>query len=57
VKKLCHLLAAALLVFSAASVNAGSLASADVRPGLGSTQPLAGWCYIYMNGRWYQVPC
>jgi hypothetical protein len=57
VTKLRSLLAVALVMLPAVTLNAGSLPNAEARPGLSSPQPVAAWCYVYMNGRWYQVPC
>ncbi len=55
--KLRNLLAAALLLLPAVTLNASSFAHMDERPGLGSTQQSPGMCWIYMMGRWWYIPC
>jgi hypothetical protein len=57
VTKLRNLLAAALLLLPAVTLNASSFAHMDERPGLGSTQQSPGMCWIYMMGRWWYIPC
>jgi hypothetical protein len=55
VTKLRNLLAAALLVVPAVTLNASSFTSAEERPELSA--PQAGMCWFYMNGRWWYIPC
>ena len=56
-KKLRNLFAAALLVLPVATMNAAPLPGAETRPGLSSPQPAGGYCWVYMLGRWWYVPC
>ena len=55
--KLRNLFAVAMVMLPAVTLNAGALPSADTRPGLSSTQPVAGMCWIFMYGRWWEYPC
>jgi Spy/CpxP family protein refolding chaperone len=55
--KLRNLVAAALLTLCVASLNASAAAAAQNRAGLNPTQPVTGICWIYLGGRWWQVPC
>ena len=55
--KLRNLVLIALALMPAVTLNASSLTSADVRPGLGAPQPVVGSCWVYVNGRWYLMPC
>ena len=55
--KLRNLLLIALVMMPAVTLNASSLTPADARPGFGGPQPVTGSCWVYMNGRWYILPC
>jgi hypothetical protein len=57
VTKLRNLFAVALVMLPAVTLNAGPLPSAETRPGLSSTQPVAGTCWYFMGGRWWEYPC
>jgi hypothetical protein len=57
VTKLRNVLAVALLLVPAVTLNASSLPSSEARPGLGSPQPVAGMCWVYAGNRWWYVPC
>lgn len=56
-KTLRNFLAVAVLSLPLVTLNAGALI-ADAQPAdVASTPSLTEWCYVYMNGQWYQVPC
>jgi len=57
VTKVRNLLLVALVMMPAVTLNASSLTGADARPGLSAPQPVTGSCWVYMNGRWYLLPC
>jgi hypothetical protein len=57
VTKLSSVLAAALLILPTVTLNATALPGAEARPGLASPKPVTGMCYIYLNGRWWLLPC
>jgi hypothetical protein len=56
VTKLRNLFAVALLMLPAVTLNAGSLPSGQMRPGLNAPLP-AGMCWVLMGTRWVYVPC
>jgi hypothetical protein len=55
--KLRNLIAAALLTLTIGSLNASAATAVKDGGGLSPSQPVAGYCWIYMGGRWWHVPC
>jgi hypothetical protein len=56
-KKLQKVLIAALLTIPVLTLNASSLSDDANSAQLSPTHSVTGWCYIYMAGRWWQIPC
>jgi hypothetical protein len=52
--KLRNLVAAALLTLCVASLDASA---AQNRAGFNPTHSVTGICWIFLGGRWWQVPC
>lgn len=55
--KLRSLLAAALLMVPAVTLNASSFTNDDADPSVSAPQQSGGMCWVYYMGRWYYVPC
>ncbi|HUQ50590.1 MAG TPA: hypothetical protein VM692_00125 [Gammaproteobacteria bacterium] len=55
--KVRNLLLIALVMMPAVTLNASSLNNAEPRPGVGAPLQVTGSCWVYMNGRWYLLPC
>ena len=55
-KKLRIFLAALLLV-PALTWNANAFSMENGAASLNATQPFAGYCWVYYQGRWIAVPC
>jgi hypothetical protein len=54
--KLRNVLAGALFALALATLNANALPS-DKPAGLSTSQPVAGYCWVYYMGRWIPIPC
>jgi hypothetical protein len=55
VTKLRNVLAVALLMLPAVTLNATSFTNEEEHPGMSA--PQTGMCWIYAMGRWWYVPC
>jgi hypothetical protein len=55
--KLISLVAAALLTVTLASLNANAALGVENRGALNPGQPVAEMCWIWVGGRWWEVPC
>jgi hypothetical protein len=54
--KLRVALAAAVLTFSAFAQDTGTTPTEESAVQL-PTQSSSGWCWVYLVGRWYLLPC
>jgi hypothetical protein len=56
-RKLRIVLAGVLLTMPLFALNASSLVDEGAGLEIQQTPKLTGWCYVYMNGHLYVVPC